>query len=721
MRSSLAFCLSRLALRQSNVTSFRHPVSFSAVRTMATEGQPLAAAPAAGQTIVHNDQRYTTVKEGLAYILVPESAKTDAGGKKASDGGQGVQQVFYNPIQQFNRDLSVLAIKAYGQEVMEKKKAMFAKKLLVFAGKKRKRCEHQDGDERHQKLGKLSETSKPQEDMHSANTEHPTTQTTAPGQDEMLDVEADVTGALHSEPTAASEQEETLDPPGSTKHASATSAPTFKILDALSATGLRALRYSHEIPFVTSVTSNDLLASAVKSIKLNVEHNKLEDKINVTQGDALAHMYGVIASELSHSQGRHNSHKSEKYDVIDLDPYGTAAPFFDAALQSVRDDGGLLCVTCTDAGVWASNGYPEKTFALYGGIPMKGNHSHEAGLRIILNGIATSAARYGLAIEPLLSLSIDFYCRVFIRVKKSPALVKFQAGKTMVVYCCDQGCGSWATQLLLKNKATPNKNGSGMFYKHSMAAAPTSNQNCEHCGYKMHLAGPMYAGRIHSAEFIQRILDDLPNVSTDIYHTTERIRGMLQTALEELIEPRAEVTTPAVDQQGAQDTGAGEPAKQPLQSKDDAVAAVDPYPFFFTLGQLAGVLHSATPGDDPIRGALRHLGYQVTRSHCKPGSMKTDAPWSVVWEVMREWIRQKAPVKEESIKPSTAAYKLLRLDEKAKDQQQEANGGEGKEEKPRLNVVFDEKLGRETSREKLVRYQVNPRENWGPMNRARGK
>lgn len=35
-----------------------------------------------------------------------------------------------------------------------------------------------------------------------------------------------------------------------------------------------------------------------------------------------------------------------RFDVIDLDPYGTACPFLDSAVQAVAD-GGLLCVTCT--------------------------------------------------------------------------------------------------------------------------------------------------------------------------------------------------------------------------------------------------------------------------------------------------------------------------------------------------------------------------------------
>jgi hypothetical protein len=67
-------------------------------------------------------------------------------------------------------------------------------------------------------------------------------------------------------------------------------------------------------------------------------------------------------------------------DVVDLDPYGTAAPFIDAAVQCVNDGGegskgnlrdalaergapsnsGLLCVTCTDLSVLATNNYPEK-------------------------------------------------------------------------------------------------------------------------------------------------------------------------------------------------------------------------------------------------------------------------------------------------------------------------------------------------------------------------
>lgn len=70
---------------------------------------------------------------------------------------------------------------------------------------------------------------------------------------------------------------------------------------------------------------------------------------------------------------------------------------------------------------------------------MRGEYCHESvcpflcgllhtnvwqSLRLVLNAIATAAARYGRSITPLLSLSIDFYVRLFVRVRTSPIEVK---------------------------------------------------------------------------------------------------------------------------------------------------------------------------------------------------------------------------------------------------------------------------------------------------------
>ncbi|KAI9757785.1 MAG: RNA methyltransferase tRNA(m5U54)methyltransferase [Chaenotheca gracillima] len=641
---------------------------------------PITSEPRHGQLIVHNGKNYTTIKEGLAYILAPAESRPSAASKSEKSQDAPPQSVFYNPIQQFNRDLSVLAIKVFGQErlPLKKKSRSENKDRRAKKSKKRKRQDVEGGQSL--KNGSIEESDSPQEP-------DPPTEESATLEDQHED---------------GNNQES--HPEGATDKAEQERTPTqFRILDALSATGLRALRYAHEIPFATSITANDLSQEATRAIKLNVQHNKLEDRIQTKTMNALAYMYSGVG--MPPGQG-----VPFKYDVIDLDPYGTAGPFLDAAVQAVGD-GGLLCVTCTDSGVFASVGYPEKTYALYGGTPIKGFHSHEGGLRLILHAIASSAARYGLAMEPLLSLSIDFYARVFVKIRRSPQEVKFLAGKTMLVYGCSSGCGAWTTQLLGRNHEHVGKKG-GKTIKHSLAQAPSAPQNCEHCGTRTHLGGPMYAGPIHSAPFIRRLLEELATLSPETYGTKPRMEGMLSTALEEL-----SVSDPSPPP----DPSTTNPTNPSLQTYNPG--ELDHHPFYFSYHSISKILHCITPNESAIRGALLHLGYRVTRTHAAPGCIKTDAPWRVIWQVMREWIRQRAPVKEGTLKPTNVGWKILHPEEVRKSAENRSPSREkkvGEAGGVEVEVVFDEELGaRKDIGKKLMRYQPNPRPNWGPMNRAR--
>lgn len=657
------------------------------------------------------------------------------------------QNVFYNPVQQFNRDLSVLAIKAFGRDLCEKRRARHEKTSIKAQNKqerKRKRREvRQEVDDRQDGSGKLVKledgTGFPTEGQTVDGAHAPMDKTTShsTGNGDTLCAESE--GKLgENGDLGPNDRDEPQSGSGSADGIQNTSSwiPRYRILDALSATGLRALRYATEIPFATTIVANDMDRGATKSIKTNVEHNQLTSKITVTTGNAIGHMYRA-AYPPDDSHGPH--HISGKYDVIDLDPYGTAAPFIDSALQALND-GGLLCVTCTDSGVFASCGYSEKTYSLYGGMPIKGPHSHEGGLRLILNSIASSAARYGMAIEPLLSLSIDFYIRIFVRVTKSPADVKFLSGKTMIVYDCDAGCGAWYTQMLGRNirqtgKVSKELEKNPTFnFKHSIAQAPSAERLCTHCNSKMHIAGPMWAGPLHNAAFVERLLADARAADKEIYQTKQRIEGMLDTALDELIViPEADVLW-RIAKDG--------------NNMNDAIPktrpeTVDPHPFFFIPSALSKVIHCVAPPEAAIKGAIRHLGYRATRSHCKPGSIKTDAPWTVIWEIMREWVRQRQPIKEGALKEGLAGWNIMqkvRKLQEGKDGHATINGKPGPgisneiptdektqsgarplEEPSLLKIVFDEALGKDKpSGKKLVRYQQNPRENWGPMSRAKG-
>jgi tRNA (guanine26-N2/guanine27-N2)-dimethyltransferase len=726
-----------------------------------------AEAPNTATDIVkYNGRDYSIAREGLAGILTPHPPQVAS------------QAVFYNPIQQFNRDLSVLAIRIFGDDLAAIRNAKHGKRLQTSGGKakkgqKRKRDENDlQGREETTKASESCEkndTTRDHEFSPNAKMPNGTEPSAGPVQPSAGDVSSAVITDNTSEVKDPQSVGYTETPLGPRLTQSATNGNeykaqtenqgilrpcSFRILDALSATGLRALRYAKEIPAVTSVTANDLSSLATDSIKLNIQYNRLADKVYANTGNALSHMY-KIASEISPllpGGGR------GKYEVIDLDPYGTAGPFLDAAVQAVCDSG-LLCVTCTDSSIFASTGYIEKTFSQYGGTPFKGPASHEGGLRLILHAIATSAARHGIAIEPLLSLSIDFYARVFVRIRRQPVEVKFLAGKTMVVYNCDEGCGAWTTQPIARTQARENAKGETI-YKYQLGHGPSASPNCEYCGFKTHVAGPMWGGPLHNSHFIQRMLDVLPSLDNTVYGTIPRMEGMLSIALQEAILshplPSNSTTTPS-------DPASDPPqTNMPIQRVDPALS--DPHPFFFIPSTLAKVLHCNAPSDAALRGALMHLGYRVARSHTKPSSIRTDAPWAVIWEVMREWLRQKAPNKEGAIKKNTAGWGVMRHDrscvalhrlredlahilaqadtidemrvglEAALYRAGKHSNGGGEEDEaiaaPRavgskpacsqLEIVFDEKLGREAETKKMVRYQLNPRANWGPMTRAKG-
>jgi tRNA (guanine26-N2/guanine27-N2)-dimethyltransferase len=698
---------------------------------------PLTAAPAADQLVEHDGKTYRTIREGQAYILVPPKARTELDPRIAKEATES-QKVFYNPIQQFNRDLSVLAIRTFGRDICqrrrmkregekennEKKKGRKNEKKVTENGAKSNEEHVKEGADKEVEAASLKRSREegagnesPSKLVKGTNgTKIPATGTeaaqednngsVAKGDDMEVDGEAVVRANTANVEEVAQLKDETKP-----------WQPRFRILDALSATGLRALRYAQEIPFATSIVGNDMDRKAVESMKLNIKHNGLESRITPNTGNAIAHMYHVaFPPEESHGP----DHVSAKYDVIDLDPYGTAAPFLDAALHAVND-GGMLCVTCTDSGVFASCGYPEKTFSLYGGMPIKGGHSHEGGLRLILHSIASAAAKQGIAIEPLLSLSIDFYIRVFVRVRKSPAEVKFFAGKTMVTYNCDSGCGAWTTQLLGRNTKQASSKGDNTFWKYSIAQAPGANSNCDHCGSKTHVAGPMWAGPLHNAAFIERMLKDVSQADQQVYATTDRIEGMLDTALDEIY------VSKYVAEKGA--------------AHEDLIPRiipeqVDECPFFVIPSALSKVIHAQAPSEAAFKGALRHAGYRATRSHCKPGSIKTEAPWTAIWEIMREWVRQKSPIKEGKVKENMPGWKILQAArEPEKDAEENAESPEIVTEHTldepaaaaskkagdvkKMKVVFDEVLGKDRKGKRLVRYQQNPRENWGPMARAK--
>lgn len=101
------------------------------------------------------------------------------------------------------------------------------------------------------------------------------------------------------------------------------------------------------------------------------------------------------------------------FDYVDLDPFGTPAPYLDAALRAVAP-AGVLAVTATDMPVLTgvARGVCEQR---YGGRPIRGAQGPEGGLRILIAHLVRSAANRSLGLAPILAYVHDHYVRVFLR------------------------------------------------------------------------------------------------------------------------------------------------------------------------------------------------------------------------------------------------------------------------------------------------------------------
>lgn len=441
------------------------------------------------------------VTEGKAEICFPDS-----------------NSVFYNPVQEFNRDLSTAVLKLFSHEFSANKKTNRSGKTCVHEGEK-------DEDNSDNKACEDGEQNEATDGCHSG----------------------------------------------------------IAILEGLAASGLRSVRYALEVPGVKNITANDISADAYRMIQKNIQHNNVQNIVKPSKEDAGLLMY----------KRRHPP--SSRFDAIDLDPYGSAATFLDSAVQAVSD-GGILLVTCTDMGVLCGN-HSEACFGKYGSMSLKAKFCHEMALRLLLFSMESHANRYKRYIKPLLSVSVDFYVRVFVQVFTSPSEVKRSASKHCLVFHC-VGCGTFHLQPMGRRIEE------GRSKKYPPALGPTVGLLCDQCSSKFHLGGPIWKEPIHDVEFVRRLLKSIKE-RPELFKTSDRIIGLLSVIEEELPD----------------------------------------CPLYYTVDHLCGVLHCTTPSLVQIRSAVIGAGYRASSSHACRTALKTDAPHNVVWDIMRCWERLH-PVKQ---------------------------------------------------------------------------
>lgn len=317
-----------------------------------------------------------TIKEGKAQVLVPD---LKAYGVVPSDYAPSKAPVFYNPVMEFNRDLSVLAFRAYQK--------MVAHEVVI--------CE------------------------------------------------------------------------------------------PLTSQGIRGIRYALEVEGVTRVMASDINHHAYELAQHNIELNNLQDKITIKYGDANR----LLSS---------NAAPKKRFDIIDLDPFGTPVPYLDSAFRALKNKG-LIATTATDlaplCGVHA-----KACLRKYGGKPIRTEYCHEVAVRLLAGCMAKVAAQHDIGIQFLFSHSTDHYIRVYAQIgygaKKADDNLKAM-GYIMHCFNC---------------------------MHREIVYQPFGCPTCNECGTRMDYAGPLWTGPIADQGFVERIITENQTV---LLKTNAKINKLL--------------------------------------------------------------------------------------------------------------------------------------------------------------------------------------------------
>src|SRR3972149_8970614 len=238
----------------------------------------------------------------------------------------------------------------------------------------------------------------------------------------------------------------------------------MSVCEPLTSCGIRGVRFAAEIEDIKSVVINDISERAVQIAKHNVQITKLEKKITVKNQDANALL------------GRYSApHK--RFDAIDIDPFGSPAPYIDSAIRALRD-GGLLALTATDMAPLCGV-HPKACIRKYGGKPLRTEYCHELALRLLIGCLASVAAKHDVAVSPVFSYRAYNHVRTYVVVSYSAKQADRSIGSMGYILHCF----------------------SCLHREYCKGITPPPKWGCPECGSKLQIAGPLWLGPLWNDEF----------------------------------------------------------------------------------------------------------------------------------------------------------------------------------------------------------------------------
>ncbi len=259
----------------------------------------------------------------------------------------------------------------------------------------------------------------------------------------------------------------------------------IKYLDLLAGTGASGLRVANETDNA-EVFLNDKNPYAYELIKKNATLNNLSVQVYNKEANLLM---------------RENVYK---FDVIDIDPFGTPVPYLDNALATVRKNGYLI-VTATDLA--PLNGVNiNACYRKYHAIPIRVPESKEIGLRILIGYLIRTAAKYSRAVKVLLAVYAKHVYKLYVFIEHGKKRADKALENIGFLYLCEK-----CFKFEISREKIPIK------------------KACEMCGKEMKISGPLYIGNLKD----ENILKIMYNNSDYYLNEDKEFRKFFNRVIEE--------------------------------------------------------------------------------------------------------------------------------------------------------------------------------------------
>jgi len=276
------------------------------------------------------------------------------------------------------------------------------------------------------------------------------------------------------------------------------------VSEPLTGCGIRGARFAVEIKGVHRVFLNDIRPESVKVSNYNAELNGVADLVDVANEDANLFLSIYAAPR-------------NRFDYVDVDPFGPPVPFMDSAIRSLRK-GGMIALTATDMAPLCGV-HPRACLRKYGGVPLRTEYCHELAVRLVSGCLTMMAAKHEIGIDVVFSHSIDHYVRVYAVVSHGAKVADKsvqQMGYILHCFSC--------------------------FHRETVSriTAPTKHA-CPSCGTKFSIAGPLWLGRIADKNFCSLMEKEMEERSFKKKKKLQKILSLVQN------EAEAPITYYAVD------------------------------------------------------------------------------------------------------------------------------------------------------------------------------